>query len=57
MTQLERLIARVVQFVEDSQNKIITITVVVDGHGVPVGWNISQADAEYLQLDSKNVVK
>jgi len=53
MTQLERLIARVVQLVEDSPGQMITITVTVDTHGVPVCWQVKRGQVEGLQ-DNKN---
>ena len=49
MTQLERLIARVVQLVEDNPSQMITITVTVDSKGVPVCWTVLQKQAEGLQ--------
>lgn len=46
MKQIERLIARLVQLVEDSPNNIITIMFVVDDKGVPVCWKVEQGRAE-----------
>jgi len=56
MTQLERLIARVVQLVEDSPGQMINITVTVDAKGVPICWQVKQGQVEGLQ-DTKTVVK
>jgi hypothetical protein len=55
MTQLERLIARLVQLVEDNQNTAITLTIVVSD-GSPVCWTVDQRRAEGLQ-EIKSVVK
>jgi hypothetical protein len=49
MTQLERLIARVVQLVEDSPGQMIVLTITVDGKGVPVCWQVKQGQVEGLQ--------
>jgi len=56
MTQLERLIARVVQLVEDSPAQMVTITVTIDEKGAPVCWQVKQGQVEGLQ-DTKTVVK
>ena len=56
MTQLERLIARVVQLVEDSPGQMVTITVTIDNIGVPVCWQVKQGQVEGLQ-ESGKVVK
>lgn len=42
MTQLERLIARLVQLVEDSPCQTITLTIQVDNKRVPVTWQVTQ---------------
>jgi hypothetical protein len=49
MTQLERLIARVVQLVEDSPGQMVVITVTVNNSGVPVCWHVEQGQVEGLQ--------
>lgn len=49
MKQIERLIARLIQLVEDSPGQIVTITIVVDDSGVPVCWKVDQNKAEGLQ--------
>jgi len=49
MTQLERLIARLVQLAEDSPGQMITVTVVIDNDGTLVCWRVEQARAEGLQ--------
>lgn len=46
MTQLELLIARLVQLVEDSPGQIITLVIVVDDHGVPACWQVNQRQVE-----------
>jgi hypothetical protein len=51
MTQLERLIARVVQLVEDSPGQMIVLTVTVDNSGIPVCWQVKQGQVEGLQND------
>jgi len=56
MTQLERLIARVVQLVEDSPAQMVTITVTIDEKGAPVCWQVKQGQVEGLQLP-QDVVK
>lgn len=56
MTQLERLIARVVQLVEDSPGQIITITITVDSKGIPICWKVQQGQSEgadYYPIDKK----
>jgi hypothetical protein len=49
MNQLERLIARVVQIVEDSPCTIVEIVVTIDGGGTPIAWVVRPARAEGLQ--------
>lgn len=56
MTQLERLIARVVQLVEDNPGTMVGITVAVDAHGAPICWMVNQKSAEGLQ-ETKNCDK
>jgi len=48
MKQIERLIARLVQLVEDSPGQIVNITIVVDDNGCPVCWKVDQNKAEGL---------
>ena len=55
MNQLERLIARVVQVVEDNPCAIVEITVTVDGGGTPIAWTVRQVRAEGLQ-PSKSIL-
>ena len=50
MKQIERLIARVVQVVEDSPANIVTIVIVVDEKGNPTCWRVTQSQAEGLQI-------
>jgi hypothetical protein len=57
VTQLERLIARLVQLVEDSPGQMIVITITVDSVGVPVCWQVKQGQVEGLTQDNKGVVK
>ena len=54
MTQLERLIARVVQVVEDSPGQMIVITITVDQSGNPVCWQVNQAQVEGLPVKTKD---
>jgi hypothetical protein len=49
MNQIERLIARVVQIVEDSPCAIVEIIVTVDGGGTPIAWVVRPVRAEGLQ--------
>ena len=49
MTQIERLIARVVQLIEDNPTQVISIIIVTDGNGAPVCWQVEQGQAEGLQ--------
>ncbi len=56
MTQLERLIARVIQLVEDSPGQMIVITISVDARGIPIFWQVKQGQVEGLQ-DKETVVK
>ena len=46
MTQIERLIARVVQLIEDNPIQVISIIIVTDGQGVPICWQVKQGQAE-----------
>jgi hypothetical protein len=55
MNQIERLIARVVQVVEDNPCAIVEIVVTVDGGGTPIAWTVRQLRAEGLQ-PSKGVL-
>jgi hypothetical protein len=48
MNQMERLIARVVQVVEDSPGQMITIVITVDTKGVPSCWQVTQKQVEGL---------
>ena len=49
MTQIERLIARLVQLVEDNPGQMITLTIAVDNEGVPICWKVDQSRSEGLQ--------
>ena len=51
MKQIERLIARVVQLVEDNPGQLVNIIIQVDRQGVPVCWYVDQRRAEGLQKD------
>jgi hypothetical protein len=56
MTQLERLLARVVQVVEDSPGQMVTLVITIGAvgvppRGVPVCWQVNQTQAEGLQVD------
>jgi hypothetical protein len=57
MTQLERLIARLVQLVEDNPGQIITLTIFVDRERIPIGWQAAQARAEGLQMEKQEPQK
>jgi hypothetical protein len=46
---IERLIARVVQLVEDNPAQVVTITITVDDKGQPYCWVVTQQRAEGLQ--------
>lgn len=48
MKQIERLIARLVQLVEDNPNSIVTLVIVVDGSGIPISWSAETKKAEGL---------
>ena len=50
ITQLECLIARVVQIVEDSPGAIVEIIVTVDGGGTPICWVVRQVQAEGIPV-------
>ena len=58
MKQIERLIARLVQLVEDSPGNIVTLIFVVDDKGVPVCWKVEQGRAEgvdkYIEKEVDN---
>jgi hypothetical protein len=56
MTQLERLLARVAQVVEDSPGQMIEITVTVDCSGNPVCWKVNQARVEGMQTKEEIAV-
>jgi hypothetical protein len=49
MNQIERLIARLVQVVEDNPCAMVEIVVTVDGGGTPIAWVVRQVRAEGLQ--------
>lgn len=51
MTQLERLIARVVQLVEDSPGQLIVLTITVSNNSVPICWQVKQGQVEGLQSE------
>lgn len=53
MTQLERLIARLVQLVEDNPGQIVVLTITVSKKGVPICWVVTQAQAEGLAEGEK----
>ena len=53
MTQLERLIARLVQLVEDNPGQMVNITILVGCDSVPVGWYVQQGKAEGLTTSPK----
>lgn len=52
MTQLERLIARLVQLVEDSPGQMVVLTITVDAMGVPICWQVKQGQVEGLQKET-----
>jgi hypothetical protein len=52
MNQMERLIARVVQVVEDSPGQMVVITITIDNKGAPVCWQVKQGQVEGLQNGS-----
>ena len=54
MKQIERLIARLIQLVEDSPGNIVTLIFVVDDKGVPVCWTVEQGRAEGIQKDNED---
>jgi hypothetical protein len=49
MTQLERLIARVVQLVEDSPGQMVSLTITIDNSSIPICWQVKQGQVEGLQ--------
>ena len=49
MQQIERLIARLVQLVEDSPGQTVMITVVTDDKGLPVYWYASKTTVEGMK--------
>ena len=51
MNQIERLISRVVQLVEDNKGQLITLSIIVDGAGNIVGWEVKQNKIEGLQTE------
>jgi hypothetical protein len=56
MTQLERLIARVVQLVEDSPGQLVVLTITIDHKGVPICWQVKQGQVEGLTQETKKGV-
>ena len=52
---IERLIARVVQLVEDYPAQIVTLQIVVNDKGEPYCWAVIQTRAEGLQRDTKEI--
>jgi hypothetical protein len=52
MKQIERLISRVVQLVEDNKGQLITLSIVVDGAGNIVGWQVNQSRLESCAIMS-----
>lgn len=56
MKQIERLIARLVQLVEDSPCQTIVLTIEIDSNHVPVKWKVTQEFREEGIADTKNVV-
>ena len=55
MEQIERLVARVVQLVEDNPGQVIRLTITVDNKGVPVCWAVEQVRSEGLTDPQKQV--
>jgi hypothetical protein len=53
MQQIERLIARLIQLVEDSPGQMIVLTITVDTNGTPVCWQVKQGQVEGLTKDEK----
>lgn len=53
MKQIERLIARLVQLVEDSPGQMVTLVITIDETGTPICWKVDQNKAEGL---TKSVV-
>ena len=49
MTQIEKLIARLVQLVEDNPGQMVSIVIAVDNKGVPICWKVEQTRSEGLQ--------
>ena len=50
MTQIEKLIARLIQLVEDNPGQMITIVIAVDNDGVPICWKVDQTRSEGLNI-------
>ena len=48
MTQIERLIARLVQLVEDNPGQMITLVIAVDNESIPICWKVEQTRSEGL---------
>jgi hypothetical protein len=56
MTQLERLLARIMQLIKNSPGQMITVTITIDNKGIPVCWQVKQGQVEGLHTD-ETVVK
>ena len=56
MKQIERLIARLVQLVEDSPCSRIILTIEIDSKHIPIGWQVTQIFKEEGTLEEKNVI-
>lgn len=52
MNQIERLIARVIQVVEDHPRQMILLSIAVNEKGEPICWQVFNSSAEGLQKEN-----